>query len=432
MTVVAVVGAQWGDEGKGKIIDFLSEQAQCVARYQGGPNAGHTVVTGSEQFVLHSIPSGIVHAGKSCLIGHGVVVDPRALLKEIEELESRGISVAGRLIISPGAHLIMPYHRLLDQASEQHLGVEKIGTTGRGIGPAYTDKAARIGIRLGDLLVPDRLQEKVRVNLREKNLLLRELYKQPELSLEEILREYGEYRDRLAPFVGDTGLLLSEAIRRGDRILVEGAQGTMLDVDVGTYPFVTSSNAAVGGACTGLGIPPIAITSVIGVVKAYATRVGEGPFPTELTGKEGDILRERGMEYGATTGRPRRCGWFDAVVARYAVRINGLSFLAVTKLDVLDEAARIDVCVGYRWKGKTYREITTEIPSLADCEPIYEERRGWKESTLGLTSYEALPAAAKNYVEFISREVGAPVGIISTGPRRDQTIVLQNAFSPPP
>ncbi|MBI3013543.1 MAG: adenylosuccinate synthase [Candidatus Tectomicrobia bacterium] len=432
MTVVAVVGAQWGDEGKGKIIDFLSEQAQCVARYQGGPNAGHTVVTGDEQFVLHSIPSGIVHPGKRCLVGHGVVIDPQALLAEIEHLESREIRVEGRLTISPGAHLIIPYHRLLDQASEKHLGGGKLGTTGRGIGPAYTDKAARVGVRLGDLLAPDRLREKVRMNLQEKNLLLRELYGQTELSLEEILQEYCVYRDRLAPFIEDTTLLLWEAIDRGDHILVEGAQGTMLDVDLGTYPFVTSSNAAIGGACTGLGIPPKVITTVIGVVKAYATRVGEGPFPTELTGKEGDVLRERGMEYGATTGRPRRCGWFDAVVARYAVRVNGLRFLAVTKLDVLDEAAQISVCVGYRWQGKEYREITSEIPSLADCEPVYVERRGWRESTLGVTSYEALPIEARNYVEFISSEVGVPVGIISTGPRRDQTIVLQNAFSPPP
>jgi len=429
MSAIVVIGGQWGDEGKGKIIDFLSEQAQWVARYQGGPNAGHTVVTGDEQFVLHSIPSGIVHPGKRCLVGHGVVVDPQALLAEIEHLESRGIRVAGRLTISPAAHLIMPYHRRLDQASEKHRGVEKLGTTGRGIGPAYADKTARVGVRLGDLLVPDRLREKVRMNLQEKNLLLRELYAQPELSLEEILREYSAYRDRLASFIGDTTLLLWEAIGRGDPILVEGAQGTMLDVDLGTYPFVTSSNAAIGGACTGLGIPPRVITTVIGVVKAYATRVGEGPFPTELRGREGDILRKRGREYGATTGRPRRCGWFDAVVARYAVRVNGLSFLAVTKLDVLDQAAQINVCVGYRWRGKEYREITSEIPSLADCEAIYVERSGWRESTLGVTSYEALPVEARNYVEFISREVGVPVGIISTGPRRDQTIVLQDAFA---
>jgi adenylosuccinate synthase len=429
MPVVAVVGAQWGDEGKGKIIDFLSAQTQWVARYQGGPNAGHTVVVGAEQFVLHSIPSGIIHAGKRCLVGHGVVVDPKALLTEIVQLESRGIDVSGRLTVSPGAHLIMPYHRHLDLASEKRRGSVKLGTTGRGIGPAYTDKAARIGVRLGDLFDPDHFREKVELNLKEKNLLLRELYGQPEVGLEEILQEYGTYRDRLIPFVGDTNLPLWEAIRRGDRILVEGAQGTMLDVDIGTYPFVTSSNAAIGGACTGLGIPPAAVTRVIGVVKAYTTRVGEGPFPTELTGKEGDSLRERGMEYGATTGRPRRCGWFDAVVARYAVRINGLSFLAVTKLDVLDEAPEIKVCVGYRWQGKVYREITSEMPSLAQCDPVYEECRGWKVSTKGLASYEPLPEQAKNYVEFLSREVGVPVGIISTGPRRDQTIVLQDAFS---
>lgn len=429
MPVVAVVGAQWGDEGKGKIIDFLSAQTRWVARYQGGPNAGHTVVVGKEQFVLHSIPSGIVHAGKRCLVGHGVVVDPKALLAEIVQLESRGIEVNGRLTVSSGAHLIMPYHRHLDLASEKLRGSVKLGTTGRGIGPAYTDKAARIGVRLGDLFAPESFREKVELNLKEKNLLLRELYGQAEVSLEEVLQEYGTYRDRLTPFAGDTNLPLWEAICRGDRILVEGAQGTMLDVDVGTYPFVTSSNAAVGGACTGLGIPPTAVNRVIGVVKAYTTRVGEGPFPTELGGKEGESLREKGMEYGATTGRPRRCGWFDAVVARYAVRINGLSFLAVTKLDVLDEISRIKVCVGYRWKGKMFREITSEIPSLAQCEPVYAECPGWKESTHGLAAYEPLPKPAKEYAEFLSREVGVPVGIISTGPRRDQTIALQDAFA---
>ncbi|MBI1864397.1 MAG: adenylosuccinate synthase, partial [Nitrospirae bacterium] len=351
---LVVVGGQWGDEGKGKIVDILSAQADVVARYQGGHNAGHTVILDGDPFILHLIPSGILRPETRCVIGSGVVIDPVALLGEMDSLSARGIGINGRLVISARAHLILPYHRAIDKESERIKGVRKIGTTGRGIGPAYVDKMARVGLRVGDLANPAKFRQRLAANVQEMNVLLKEIYDSPETDSEGVAREYLGYGERLAPFIGDTSRILNDAIDSGRAVLFEGAQGTLLDVDHGTYPFVTSSSAAAGGACTGTGVGPTRISAVLGVVKAYTTRVGGGPFPTEISGEEGDAFRERGKEYGATTGRPRRCGWFDAVAARYAVRLNALSCLAVTKLDVLDACRTIKVCVGYRHEGRTH------------------------------------------------------------------------------
>lgn len=428
MASIAVVGTQWGDEGKGKIVDLLAERADIVARYQGGPNAGHTVVIKGKRYILHSIPSGILSPGKRCIIGGGMVIDPALLLQEIQELKEQGVAVDSNLLISRRAHLIMPYHRILDQVRERHLGKGKIGTTGRGIGPAYTDKAARTGIRVGDLWNEQWFRAKLRSNLEEKNCLLVQLYGQQPLDYEAIYTEYMGYRDQLRPYVTDTELVLKEAILKGEHVLLEGAQGTMLDVDLGSYPFVTSSNATVGGASTGIGIPPKQIGKVIGVAKAYTTRVGAGPFPTELLGEEGDLLRQRGEEFGATTGRPRRCGWFDAVVVRHAVWLNGIESLALTKLDVLDAYARIYICNAYRYKGEILREVPDDLAVFTRCQPVYEELEGWQQSTYGITSFAALPDQAKRYIDTIARSVGTEIGIISTGSAREESIFLDDLF----
>jgi len=425
---LVVIGSQWGDEGKGKIVDLLSESADFVVRYQGGHNAGHTVVSGDNVIVLHLIPTGLLHPGKIGVIGNGVVVDPGALLEEIDGLSARGISVSGRLFISEAAHLIMPYHKAIDKESEKVKGTRKIGTTGRGIGPAYADKMARIGIRVVDLLDPDLFREKLATNLVEMNYFLEQLYKVKGFDLEKVYQEYMGYAERIKPYIADTGQLIHEAIRQGRRLLFEGAQGTHLDVDLGTYPFVTSSNATAGGACTGTGVGPTLINEVLGVAKAYTTRVGSGPFPSELNNEMGELLRSKGKEFGATTGRPRRCGWFDAVVLRYAVRVNGLTSLAITKLDVLDGLSEIQLCVGYEFEGKVYREMPAALRVLEKCTPLYERFSGWSEPTTGVTSYDRLPKNAKIYLEAISEKVGCRIDIISTSSKRGETIVLRNPF----
>ena len=422
MSVVVVVGAQWGDEGKGKIVDLLSENFSIVARYQGGANAGHTVIIKDKKYILHLIPSGILHPDAECVIGNGVVIDPFALMEEIKLLESQGIEVKSRLWISQKAHLIMPYHKLLDTASEEKEGENKIGTTGRGIGPAYVDKANRKGIRIVDLLDREMFEKKLRYNLHEKNELLKKVYGKLPLDVDAIIREYLDFDKIIDPYIKDVSVYLSEAIESGKSILLEGAQGTLLDVDHGTYPYVTSSNPVSGGACIGVGIGPTKITEVLGVIKAYTTRVGEGPFPTELLGDDGEFLRKEGQEFGATTGRPRRCGWFDGVVARYAVRINGIDSLAITKLDVLDKFEKIKVCTGYRYKNKILKEFPTDMKILKNCEPIYEELPGWQKSTENAKSWEELPPIARECLEYLESITGAPVKIVSVGSRRSQTI----------
>jgi adenylosuccinate synthase len=420
--VVIVVGAQWGDEGKGKIVDVLSAAADIVARYQGGPNAGHTVYYDGRQLVLHQIPSGILHPHVQCIIGNGVVIDPGVLLEEISMLAGLGIAVEGRLFISNRAHLIMPYHRLLDQAQEQH-SAQPIGTTGRGIGPAYIDKFRRRGIRIVDLLDRATFTEKLRQNLEEHNALLQKLYGYAQLDVEAIVQQYLEFDHLIDPYVTDTAALLSEALRNGKTVVAEGAQGALLDVDHGTYPYVTSSNPTSGGACTGLGIPPTAVTKVIGVVKAYTTRVGHGPFPTEVHGGLAEELRNRGREFGATTGRPRRCGWLDLVALRYSVMINGITELALTKLDVLSGFTEIPVCVGYRIGEKRLRFFPPDCSTLERVEPEYVLLPGWNEPLRGVERVEQLPAAARRYVEFIEGAVGLPVTMLSLGPEREETLL---------
>jgi adenylosuccinate synthase len=422
MPVKVVVGAQWGDEGKGKIIDLLSESYEIVGRYQGGANAGHTVVIDGESFILHLVPSGILHKNSTCVIGNGVVIDPAALLEEIDLLESRGVSVEGRFFISHRANLIMPYHKLLDTAKESKDGDRKIGTTGRGIGPAYVDKINRMGIRIVDLLDRTTLQNKLRTNIQEKNEILSKIYDKEALDVEAIINEYQEFDRKIDPYVKDVSLFINDAIDAGKSVLMEGAQGTLLDVDFGTYPYVTSSNPTSGGACTGLGVGPTRIDSVMGVIKAYTTRVGMGPFPTELH-EGGEIdLRALGNEYGATTGRPRRCGWFDAVIANYAVRVNGIDSFAVTKLDVLDSLDEIRVCVAYDYKGKRLNNFPSEIRVLDECKPIYETFPGWKEPTSHIREYGRLPEKARNYLDAIRDLTKTRIDIISVGSGREQTI----------
>jgi adenylosuccinate synthase len=428
MPVLVVVGAQWGDEGKGKIIDLLTERADVVARYQGGHNAGHTVVVGMDEFILHLIPSGILHKGKKCIIGNGVVVDPSALLEEMDAMAKRGIKFDNSLMISKNAHLIMPYHKALDVASERLKGNKKIGTTGRGIGPAYADKINRKGIRMADLLDPAVFRDKLATNTGEANFLLERFYDAPLVHLDQVYEEYMAYAKRLKKYISDTTLFLNDAVLGNKKVLAEGAQGTHLDVDHGTYPFVTSSSPTAGGACTGLGIGPNAITEVVGIVKAYTTRVGSGPFPTELENKTGELLRARGKEYGATTGRARRCGWADTLVIRHAVRVNGMTSVAITKLDVLDTFDELKICVGYKYKGKLYEEMPSELAVLEKGTPQYITMPGWKQTTIGIKKYGDLPKKARAYVEKLCKLCGVKPTIISTGARRDETIILQQPF----
>ncbi len=428
MSTVVITGAQWGDEGKGKIVDILTEDADYIVRYQGGHNAGHTVVIGESKFVLHLIPSGILRPGKICVIGNGVVIDPQALLAEIDGLLEKGIAVGENLLISGRAHVIMPYHRAIEKESEKQKGSLKIGTTGRGIGPTYADKMARVGVRVADLLDKDVFREKLKTNIQEMNYFLDRLYGAKGFIPEDIYDEYTGYAERLRAYVADTAVLLNRVLKEGKNVLFEGAQGTHLDVDHGTYPYVTSSNATSGGACTGTGVGPTKIDKVLGVVKAYTTRVGSGPFPTELSEATGEFLRDRGREYGATTGRPRRCGWFDAVATRYAADVNGFTGMVLTKMDVLDDLDEIRICTGYRYKGKLYKDMPSQLNVLEECEPVYETIQGWKASTAGMSDYEALPVNAIKYIERIKELIGVDVDIISTGVRRDETIILRKIF----
>ena len=428
MATVIVVGAQWGDEGKGKLVDFLTHKADLVARFQGGHNAGHTVVIKNEKYVLHLIPSGILHKNTVCVIGNGVVVEPAALIDEIVGLKERGIKVGGNLRLSKNAHLIMPYHIALDNAGERMLGKKCIGTTGRGIGPTYVDKMARTGIRVGDLLSPEIFREKLASNLKHVNFLLKNLYKSGGFSVGKIFDEYMGYARILKKHIADTDLLINEAVAAGKNILLEGAQGTLLDIDHGTYPYVTSSSSVAGGACTGVGIGPTKISRVLGIVKAYTTRVGSGPFPTELADSVGEEIRRKGSEFGATTGRPRRCGWLDTVILRHSAMINGLTGLAITKLDILDGLESIKICTAYKYKGKIYRHFPKELDIFDRCTPVYEEMKGWHESTLGIREFKKLPARAQAYIRRIEELVGVKAHIISTGRQRDELIVLREQF----
>ncbi len=429
MPNVVVVGLQWGDEGKGKIVDVLSEKADVVARYQGGHNAGHTVVINSEKFVLHLIPSGILYKGKTCLIGNGVVVEPAALIEEMDGLEQRGVPIRGNLFLSKNAHIIMPYHMALDRESEKLRGAKSIGTTGRGIGPAYCDKTGRSGIRVADLLQPDVFKEKLTANLVHINFLLEHLYNAPVFNVEDIFHEYMGYAEKLSEYIADTDIIVNNTIAEKGNVLFEGAQGTLLDIDHGTYPYVTSSNAIAGGACTGLGVGPTKISKVLGIVKAYTTRVGSGPFPTEITDSLGDRLREKGGEYGATTGRPRRCGWLDMVILKHSARINGLTGIAITKLDILDGLDVIKICTAYKHQGKLYEEFPKEINIFSECEPVYIEMPGWHASTQGVTDYNGLPMTAKAYIKKIEKILKIKVHLISTGQRRDELIMLKEQFT---
>lgn len=428
MATVIVVGAQWGDEGKGKLVDVLTEKADIVARYQGGHNAGHTVVINNEKYVLHLIPSGILHKNTVCIIGNGVVVEPAALIEEIKGLEKRGIRVSDNLLISRNAHLIMPYHIALDNAGEKSRGKKCIGTTGRGIGPTYVDKMARSGIRVGDLLYPDAFLEKLKTNLKQINFLLKNVYGAKTFSANRIFDEYMGYAKILGRHIADTDLIINRAAAKGRNLLLEGAQGTFLDIDHGTYPYVTSSSSAAGGACTGLGIGPTKITRVLGVVKAYTTRVGSGPFPTELTDSIGESIRLKGGEFGATTGRPRRCGWLDTVILRHAAMVNGLSGMAITKLDILDGLDKIKICTAYKYKGKLYRDYPKDLEILENCVPVYVEMKGWKDSTLGVTEFKKLPVPAQAYIRRIEELVGVKAHMISTGQKRDELIKIKDQF----
>ncbi len=424
MSVKIVVGSQWGDEAKAKIVDYLAVDADYIVRFQGGANAGHTVIVNGNEFIFHLIPSGIMYDDKICIIGNGVVIDPTALMDEIAELKKRGISVDGRLFISQKAHLVMPYHKLLDQASEKCKGNNSIGTTGRGIGPAYRDKAARVGIRIVDLLDKQFFTKKLERNINEANDLLTKIYGYEPLNVNEIADSFLEFDRKIDPYVKDVSILLNDAVKAGKNILFEGAQGALLDIDHGTYPFVTSSNTVAGTACVGTGIGPTHINEVIGVIKAYTTRVGNGPFPTEFENEFASRIREIGGEFGATTGRPRRCGWFDGVIGAYAARINGLSSLAITKLDVLDTMEEIKICTGYKYGKKTLTNFPVDLNVLDAVEPVYETLPGWMEPTTNVRQYDELPVNAQSYISRISEIVDTPPAYISVGSDRQQTITI--------
>jgi len=428
MPVTVIVGSQWGDEGKGKIVDLLSSEADIVARYQGGANAGHTVVINAEKTILHLIPSGILYPHTICVIGNGVVIDPVDLMNEIELLKSRNIQVSGRLLISHKAHLIMPYHKILDQARENLRAANRIGTTGRGIGPAYIDKAARTGIRIVDLLDRETFAQKLKNNIEEKNEILKKIYNTKELDIEKIVNEYIDFDKKIDEFVKDTSKYLNEAIDNKMKILLEGAQGSLLDIDHGTYPYVTSSNPVSGNAAVGLGIGPTKIDSVIGVIKSFTTRVGMGPLPTELPDHLQDTLRKTAQEYGATTGRPRRLGWFDAIIGKYAIRINGIDRIALTKLDSLSDLETIKICVGYKYKDDIIENFPAEMKILNNCDPIYEEHPGWKTDISKVRKFEELPINAQKYVNRISELIGAKVSIISVGASREESILCETGI----
>jgi len=428
MTSVVVVGTQWGDEGKGKITDFLSENAEVIARYQGGNNAGHTIKFNGETYKLHLIPSGIFYKDKISVIGNGMVVDPKALLQELNYLHERGIKT-DNLKISDRAHVILPYHLKLDEVEEERKGSNKIGTTKKGIGPAYMDKAARIGIRIADLLDKEIFEEKLSRNLQEKNRLFERFYDTEGFNLEDIFEEYYQYGQEIQKYVCDTSVVLNEALDNGKRVLFEGAQGVMLDIDQGTYPFVTSSNPVAGGVTIGAGVGPTKIKHVVGVSKAYTTRVGDGPFPTELNNEIGDRIREVGREYGTTTGRPRRVGWFDSVVVRHARRVSGITDLSLNSLDVLTGIETLKICVAYRYQGQIIENYPASLKILSECEPVYEELPGWGEDITNCKSIDELPVNARMYLERVSQLTGIPLSIFSVGPDRTQTNVLRNVYS---
>jgi adenylosuccinate synthase len=427
MSAVILIGAQWGDEGKGKVTDFLASQANVVVRSTGGNNAGHTVVVGEEEFKIHLVPSGILYSNTNCIIGNGVVIDPKVLIKEIDSLIARGVKV-DNLRISSNAHVIMPYHVKLDELEEESKGDSKIGTTKRGIGPAYVDKASRIGIRMGDLLEQEEFHAKLVRNVAAKNIILEKIYNSTAFNAEEIYQEYLGYAKRLAAHITDTSLMIHQAIERGEKVLFEGAQGTLLDLDHGTYPYVTSSNPTSAGACIGSGVGPTRINKVVGVIKAYTTRVGAGPFPTELLDEAGDEIRSKGKEFGTTTGRPRRCGWYDAVIARYTARINGIDAFAVTKLDVMGGLDTIKICTGYKFGEQILQEFPLSQKVLEQCVPVYEEMPGWQEDISNVKTFEELPEAAKNYLNKIKELAGVDLFLVAVGPRRDETIILQQVF----
>lgn len=428
--IIVIIGSQWGDEGKGKVVDLLADRFDIVSRYQGGHNAGHSVYVGDKAFVLRLLPSGIIHKETTCVLGNGMVIDPRAFFEEVDQMLDQGISITPeRLKVSSRAHLIMPYHRALDHTSEERLGNEKIGTTLRGIGPCYEDKAGRRGIRVADALVPEVLKLRIERNLEEANRVI-VLYGREPLRSDEIYKEISALAERLRPFVCETSHFFSEAKKANKKILLEGAQATLLDVDHGTYPFVTSSNPTAGGAAIGTGIPPHHISGVLGIVRTYATRVGEGPFPSEMLEDEEDVanlIRKRGNEFGSVTNRPRRCGWFDAVATRYAAELNGFDSVALTKIDVLDALEEIKVCVGYEIDGQRVNTFPAVSKDLRQIKPIYETLEGWRSETLGMTRVGDLPEKAREYIEFLSTSIGVEIGLISTGPERDQTIILEDS-----
>ena len=426
MPATVIVGAQWGDEGKGKVVDLLAQDSDIVARYQGGPNAGHTVIAGGETWKFHHMPSGIL-AGKTCVLGAGVVIDPETFIRELDGLEERGVSTEP-VRVSGNAHLIMPWHVAIDQASERRLGKLRIGTTRRGIGPCYADKAARLGIRVQDLLDPKILRQKIEVALAEKNVWLERVYGAKPLVLDEVAEGYERYAQRLRPYVADTSLLVDRALRAGESVLLEGAQGTLLDLDHGTYPFVTSSNPVAGAAATGIGIGPNRIEAVLGVAKAYVTRVGEGPFPTEIEGPDQERVRDLGHEFGTTTGRERRCGWLDLVGLRYAIRVNGITSLALTKLDVLSAFAELPVCVRYRLEdGRETDEFPAHQSDFHHCRPVYETLPGWQEPIDSVSGFDGLPASARGYVEFVERELEVDVTLVGTGAERERVLARAGA-----
>jgi len=430
MSTLVVVGSQWGDEGKGKITDLLSEEADIIVRYQGGCNAGHTVVKGDKQFIFHLIPSGILHKGVKCLIGNGVVIDPESLLEEIKELKNKGIEIKGKLFIDFKAHVVFPYHKILDEIKEEKRGKNKIGTTGKGIGPAYLDKVARTGLRMIDMIDGKSLLKKIEINLIEKNDIFKKLYgfKMSNQEKKDILEKYIEYGQLLKKYVIDVSLYLNQAINEDKKILFEGAQGTLLDIDHGTFPYVTSSNPVAGGACIGTGVGPTKIDRVMGITKAYTTRVGRGPFPTEMKGELQESTRRKGGEFGATTGRPRRCGWFDAVLVNYAVRINGMDTMVLTKIDILSDFDKVKICTSYKYNGETIKEFPVNLEILENCIPIYEEMEGWKGDISQITKFEDLPQQLKDYIKRIEELVKTKVVIVSVGPKRSQTIIREKVF----
>lgn len=427
MASVIIVGTQWGDEGKGKIVDYLAENCEYVVRSQGGSNAGHTVVVDNIKYKLRLLPSGILHKDKVCVIGNGVVIEPKVFLSEIDSLIEKKVNISN-LKISDRAHVIMPYHKILDELQEEDLGENKLGTTKNGIGPCYMDKSSRLGIRIVDLMNKETFAKKLKFNVELKNKLLKKLYNHEGVNYDELLKEYLGYADRLRPFVADTTTILNKAIKEKKNILFEGAQATMLDLDHGTYPFVTSSYPAAGGACTGSGVGPRKIDNVIGVVKAYATRVGEGPFPSELFDDVGQFIRDKGGEYGTVTGRARRCGWLDACVVKYASYVNGLDSIAITRLDILDELDKLKICVAYKYNGEILEGYPADLDILSKVEPVYEEFEGWKTSTRDIREYDKLPENAKKYLKRLSEVIETDISIVSVGAGRDETIIVKKIF----